>query len=204
MTPPLDLAVVAKSAEMRLISLLFSRPSPARGEIAALAAEIPAGPLREAADRLAGLDEPVYVAIFGPGGPVSPREVAYSRLDAGRIVSDVAAFYDAFAYRPKAEDPLDHVAVETGFVAFLHLKEAFAAARGDAEAAGVTAQARDRFTAEHLGPLAGGIVRRLRSIESPDLLALARILLERTGAAEPAEEPPADEGADEISCPGRG
>jgi hypothetical protein len=53
-------------------------------------------------------------------------------------LSDLARYYEAFGYRPRGEDPLDHVAVEVGFVAYLHLKEALALANEDDEGASVT------------------------------------------------------------------
>lgn len=55
--------------------------------------------------------------MLGPGGLASPREVAYRGMgDPGQILSDILAFHEAFAFRPEAEEPPDHVAVEAGFL----------------------------------------------------------------------------------------
>lgn len=191
---------VAKAAEWRLIGLLLERPRPERrARILELAAEAGDGELRELAGRLAGLEEPDYVSLFGPGGPVSPREVAYRRVeDPGWIMADAAAFYEAFGYRPDAEDPVDHMAVLIGFVAYLGLKEAYALASGlDAE---VAATARARFLASHVAPLASGLAAKLELVEAPDLRALALLLAARAGAPLQALPPDAPDDEGELSC----
>ena len=193
---------VARAADLRLISLLFERPTEARRrDVAALAAECP--DLRDLAATFATLDEPSYVALFGPGGPVSPREAAYiGRGDPARAMSEIKAFYEAFAYRPRqVEDPVDHVAVETGFASYLWLKEAYARAHGDTEAADVTAAAREKFIAGHLAIVAGGIATRLASAPAPELQSLAQALLARTGAKPlPESEIDGVVGEEEMSC----
>ena len=40
-----------------------------------------------------------YLDVLGPGGSVSPREVAYrGRQDQAQIIADVSAFYGAFPF----------------------------------------------------------------------------------------------------------
>jgi hypothetical protein len=138
---------------------------------------------------------------MGPGGPVSVREAGYQgRLDPGQILADVGGFHRAFAFEPRREDPADHVAVEAGFAGFLFLKEALAP---DAEAAGVTREARALFFAEHLGPLAAGLCARLQKVGDERWLPVARLAWERSGhCATPAcagdEQPMACEGLAEA------
>lgn len=152
-----------EAAAWRLLSLLFERPrAEARAEIAAIAAEIDEPALREAAGAATEASEGLYLALLGPGGPVSPREVAYRPLeDPGRILSDLTAAYEAFAYRPRTEDPIDHVAVEAGFAGYLTIKESYAIAAGRREEAEVAREARAAFLRDHLAPLARGIAERL-------------------------------------------
>ncbi len=214
MNAPADLSIpgvleaVARAAEFRLIGLLLERPREAsRAEAGALAGEVRDPALRSLAGRLAALGEPEYVGLLGPGGPVSPREAAYCRReDPGRVMADVAGFYRAFGFEPRAEDPIDHAAVEAGFAGYLCLKEAYALSRGDREAAEVTALARGRFLAAHLGPLAAGMAARLEGGAATDLLALARLLLERTGvpalAADGAVEEEEDPSCGGCAAPG--
>lgn len=200
MNAPPDPAV-ARAAEFRLIGLLLERPKEgSRAAIEALAREVGDDALKALADRLAAFDEPSYVALLGPGGPVSPREAAYCRReDPGRIMADLAGFYRAFAFEPRTEDPPDHVAVETGFAGYLHLKEAYARMRGDAEAADVTIAARGRFLAEHLAPLAAGMAARLAAVAVPDLLSLVQSLQSRVGLpARPIDAEGGDD--DELTC----
>jgi nitrate reductase assembly molybdenum cofactor insertion protein NarJ len=192
----------ARAAEFRLIGILFERPTAGRREEAeALAREARDPALREAAAALRDADEAAYVGLLGPGGPVSPREVAYRPMaDPGWILADASAQYRAFGYAPDAEDPADHVAVETGFLAYLHLKEAYLLARG--LDAAVAVEARERFLGEHLAPLAAGLAARLEPSGAPAMLALARLLHARTGAAPPAAAP--DDGDEEFGCGGCG
>lgn len=202
-TSPAVRDAIARAADLRLVGLLFARPTAARRRaVEALAAEAAGPELRALAARLASIDEPTYVSLLGPGGPVSPREAAYiGRQDPGRVMAELAAFYEAFAYRARTEDPSDHVAVETDFAAYLSLKEAYAVARGDSETARMTADACQRFLSTHLSVLAAGMTRRLGAVTAPDLLALAQALLERTGAPPPpAGAADAPEDADDLSC----
>ncbi len=192
---------LGRAAELRLVGLLLERPKVGRREqVLDLAAEAVDPELRTLALRLAELDEPTYVSLLGPGGPVSPREVAYRRVeDPGWILADAASFYEAFGFRPESEDPLDHVAVVTGFAAYMALKEAYALARGGS--ADVVTEARARFVDTHLVPLAAGLASRLDAVAAPDLLALARFLAVRIGAPSlPAADlgPALDEG--ELTC----
>ena len=189
---------IAEAARWRLLGLLLERPRAGwRDEIDALAREVGAPELRAAAEAARAATEGAYLRLLGPGGAVSPREVAYRGLqDPGWGMSDVMRFYEAFAYRPRAEDPPDHVAVEVGFVGYLHLKEGLARASGDDRAAETTRAAREEFLARHLAPVAGAFARRLAAGGS--YLATVAALL--AACVPPSAEQPAAADPDLGGC----
>ena len=155
--------LVAQAAAWRLASLLLERP---RGqwhsEIEQLSFEASDEKLSCCVREAKPVTEELYHRCFGPGGTVSPREVSYCGFeDPGRLMAELNSFYHAFSYSPRREEPIDHVAVEAGFVGYLFLKEAYASQRGDADAAEVTKRARERFMNEHLLRCACGIIEGL-------------------------------------------
>jgi len=177
-----DGAAITAAAEWRLLGLLLERPRPGwHEEIAALAGEVADPAFRAAAAAAQTATEGAYLRVLGPGGLTSPRQVAYCGLaDPGHILAQLSELYALFAYRPRAEDPFDHVAVEVGFVGYLWLKEAFARAAGQTEAAETAAHARTHFLAAHLANVGHGLVQRLAEAAAPPhLLAAARILADR-------------------------
>lgn len=183
-----DRARLQAAASWRLVGLLFERPR--RGwaeEITALAREVDDPDLKRAVDAALPATEGLYLALLGPGGPISPREVAHrTDRDPGAVVAEVRAFYEAFAYRPGAEDPVDHVAVEAGFAGYLGLKEAFALASDDRRAADLTVAARETFVAEHLSAFTGSFALALESSPAPYLAAAGRALVSLTSRKAPA------------------
>lgn len=172
---------LAAAADWRLLGLLLERPrEEARAEVRALTAETRDPALREAAAGIMASSEGEYLALLGPGGLASPREAGYTGMqDPGWVLSDVARFYDAFAFTPRAEDPPDHVAVEVAFVAYLHLKEAFALEARDVEAVETTQAARTRFVAEHLARIARPMADRLAPALGTPLVRVALQLAAR-------------------------
>lgn len=146
---------IARAARWRLLGLLLERPRQGWGEeLARLSAEIDDPPLRAAVAAARAASEGEYLALLGPGAPFSPREASVLGLgDPGWMLAELARYYEAFGYAPRAEDPPDHVGVEAGFVGYLELKEALAWSSGDREAAGTVAAARSSFVADHLAPL---------------------------------------------------
>ena len=156
-----DLTVDA--ARWHLLGLLFERPRPEwRAELRSLATMIDHPDLERAVELAATAGEGDYLATLGTGGSVSPREVAYRPMaDPGKVLADLAARYEAFGYRPRSEDPPDHLAIEAGFVGYLTLKEAYAEASGNRARAELCREARAAFLADHLGTLARGLARRL-------------------------------------------
>lgn len=198
---------LAAAAEWRLLGLLLERPHEGwHDEIRALAREISDPALVAAASMGNGIGEGVYLDVFGPGGDVSPREVAYrGRQDPGATVADVSAFYRAFAYEPHAEDPPDHVAVEVGFVGYLYLKEAFALSHEDREGARICEEGLQRFLDEHLRCIAEPLLAKLTLLAPvPHLLGAASALLQRAGPAPStyADVVPDGMEGDDLSCDG--
>jgi len=178
---------LAAAAEWRLLGLLLSRPRPGwREELAALAREVPDGQLRQAAAEARQASEGAYHALLGAGGVASPRAAAHAGFqDPGRLLADLAGRYAAFGFAPRAEEPDDHLSVECDFVSYLFLKEAYARARDQGEAAEVTRQARARFLSEHLA-IAGTRLAQKLPEGAPSYLALAAASL----AARLPEAPP--------------
>lgn len=179
--------LLREAAEWRLLSLLFECPSPNwREQIEALAAEVTDAELRaavEAARREAS--EGLYHSIFGPGGPAPGREVSYRDwAQPGYLLSELTSYYDAFAYHPDqaaiVEAP-DHVSVETGFLAYLKLKEAYAEAISDDEHASVTREAAQQFINEHLAAMTEPLAHSLEHSGVGYLALAGKALLSRVG-----------------------
>jgi hypothetical protein len=188
-------AALAAAAAWRLLGVLFERPRPGwHAEVEALAREVTDADLRRAASAAAEAREADYLAVFGPGGAVSPREVSYRGCeDPGAILASLATFHEMFAFRPEREDPIDHLAVEASFAGYLLLKEAYAHARGDAEAAQTAAAGFAQFVNGHLCFLAEPLAARVQTSGAPTHLVLAAAaLLGRTGPAPVAHRGPGD------------
>jgi nitrate reductase assembly molybdenum cofactor insertion protein NarJ len=186
----IDRSRINEAAEWRLIAALLERPR--RGwheQIAALAAEMRDPELRTAAAMATNATEGEYLRLVGPGGVVSPREVSHQPFaDPGQLLAALATVYDAFAFRPRVEEPLDHVAVEAAFVGYLLLKEAYADARGARDSAATTAAARAAFIESHLAALAAAFAQRMAAAcEESHLVAAARVLARRVPARAPVE-----------------
>jgi nitrate reductase assembly molybdenum cofactor insertion protein NarJ len=190
-TPALDAA-----ADWRLLALLLSRPRPGWSEeVTALAREWRGDErLRAAAAAADAAREGDYHALLGAGGVASPRAAAHAGfLDPGRILADLAARYAAFGFSPRSEEPDDHLSVECDFVSYLFLKEAYARARHDEEAAAVTREARTRFLIEHVALVGHRFAGKLPEDAPGYLIAAARCLAERLPAAPPANDGGRDE-----------
>lgn len=184
---PRQRELLAEAAEWRLLGLLFECPSEDwRRELRALAAETPPGLLRDAAEAALGEgSEGRFHSIFGPGGPAPAREAACTRsVELGGLMAELAAYYQAFGYRPATTEPPDHVSVEAGFMGYLRLKEAYALACQDTERAAVTAEAAERFLCEHIRVLSGPLAAALRNSGVRYLELAAQELLRRAGSAE--------------------
>lgn len=179
--------LLREAAEWRLLSLLFECPSPNWSEqVESLAAEVTDADLKAAAEA-ARLEagEGLYHSIFGPGGPAPGRELSYRDwAQPGYLLSELTSYYNAFAYHPDqvaiVEAP-DHVSVETGFIAYLKLKEAYAESIADSEHAAVTREAAQQFINEHLSTMTEPLTASLEH-SGVEYLALAgKALLARVG-----------------------
>ena len=183
--------LLGEAAAWRLLGLLFERPREGWWqEVESLRREVHDSEISaavEAAQEEAS--EGLYLALLGPGGVVSPREVSYRGMnDPGQVLSDIRAFYEAFAFGPETEEAPDHIAVEASFMGYLRLKEAYARARGSKEEAEVASQGATRFCEEHLSTLAWPLAARSEKTEVRYLSLAARALAPRTGPR-PAEHP---------------
>lgn len=169
------------AAEWRLLSLLLQRPRPGwREELTAMSTELEDERLLQAVSLSRDATEEQYLALVGPGAPVSPREVAYAGIsDPGHLLAEVMAFYKAFAYSPNSEDPVDHIAVETGFIGYLSLKDAFAQASDFSDAIEATRSSLHHFLESHYARLVRGFAERLQNSGPEYLNRTVEALVER-------------------------
>lgn len=185
--------LLREATEWRLLGLLFERPREGWWqEVETLSREVADPEITPATDAAREeATEGLYLALVGPGGPVSLREVAYRGMeDPGRIIADLSGFYDAFAFQPETEEAPDHLAVEAGFLGYLCLKEAYAWARGTEDEAEVAAQAAARFREEHLSTLAWPVADRLAEAGVRYLSFAAAALARRSGSRRDATATP--------------
>ncbi len=182
--------LVAQAAAWRLASLLLECPRNGWiNEVERLSCEISDARLSSSATRASEGTEENYHRLFGPGGAVSPREASYCGFeDPGRLMAELAAFYGAFSFQPRREEPLDHVSVEAGFLGYLFLKEAYARIQEDSQAAEITRSARERFTNEHVGRCAQGMIQRLSDV-SPYLKDVLSWIAEKAQSRAIADSP---------------
>jgi nitrate reductase assembly molybdenum cofactor insertion protein NarJ len=176
--------LLADATAWRLLGLLFERPRKGwREDVEALSRLVADPALRSAAGAAQEeATEGLYLALLGPGGPVSPREVTYRGMeDPGHILADISAFYDAFAFQPETEEAPDHLAVEAGFMGYLCVKEAYARARGNEEEAEIAAKAATRFREAHLSALAWPVAERLERTNVRYFSLAATVLAHRSG-----------------------
>jgi hypothetical protein len=189
-----------QAAEWRLLGLLLHRPHGGWwSDIEALASEVEDAQLKQAAQSARKATESEYLAILGPGGSVSPREVAYRGMhDPGQILADIAAFHRAFGFAPRGEDPIDHVAVAAGFIGYLHLKVAYAQSHGNREAAQTAALAAERYLELHLCAYAAPLAERLVGSSLQYASMAAELLAARAG--QPPESSQAESDPSELTC----
>jgi len=201
--------LLVEAAEWRLISLLFDCPNGKWfDDVKALGEQVTDKRLKRAA-RAAQKEasEGLFHSIFGPGGPAPGREVSYRGwVQPGYMLSELTSFYDAFSFKPVTDEVPDHVAVETGFIAYLRLKEAFALDCFDTESAEITAEAAKTFISEHLSKYAEQMSKILNSSGIEYLSLTGAALFKRAGRDEdkknqrflPVVE--IDEEASEFEC----
>ena len=198
------------AAEWRLLGRLFECPTREwRDDVARLCDEVASPEVRDAAHQaLAVAEEGLHHSVFGPGGPAPPREASYhASVELGSLMSALAGEYAAFAYEPALAEPGDHIAVEVGFIAYLRLKQAFALAQGETEAAESCARSVTRFLAEHLAPVAHPLAGLLANSGVDYLAQASSMVAARSGPAPqprqlPVIQPPStdDDGGGEFAC----
>jgi hypothetical protein len=204
--------LLKQAAEWRLIGLLFECPVGTwRDDIAALARDTEDPLLGSAVEHaLDEASEGLYHSTFGPGGPAPPREVSYLQaVQLGYLLSELTAFYDAFAYQPVTQESPDHVSVEAGFVGYVLLKQAYAVTRGEDEQASVAADAEATFRRAHLASFADQLAATLQASGIAYLAEAGRALAGRVGPPPGAATPDGArrlpviqpfEDDDEIAC----
>lgn len=176
------------AAEWRLLALLFEYPAGDwRRHVEAVAPEIAdsllTGAARAALEQAA---EGIHHSIFGPGGPVPPREASYlTGVQLGYLLAELSDLYQNFGYRPSQAESPDHLSVQAGFLAFLKFKLAFETASGCREHASLCQEGINYLLKEHLSHLAEPVAAALESVGPPYLVLAGRALLERVGPAEP-------------------
>jgi len=189
-TDPQVQELLAAATAWRLLGLLFERPCEGWWQDVEALSRVVSDPEIRSAAAEAQLEasEGRYLALLGPGGPVSAREVTYRGMeDPGQIMADIQAFYQAFAFQPETEEAPDHLGVEAGFLGYLCVKEAYARARGSEEEAEVAAEAAIRFRKAHLSALAWPVAERLEST-GVRYLSLAAATLARRSGPRPSTE----------------
>jgi TorA maturation chaperone TorD len=181
--------------------VLFEYPSADwRERLTAVAGDVHDARLREAAELAKQqASEGMHHSIFGPGGPVPAREATYTNgVQLGYLLAELNAFYQAFAYAPQVPEAADHIAVETGFLAYLCMKQAYALACGSSTEAELAKKAAVDFLHEHLRTMAGPIACALEAVAAPYLVLAGRVLLDRTGPRDtpiPRQFPECDDDA---------
>lgn len=207
---PVLVDLLGNAASWRLLGRLFECPSPAcRADVEVLSREVRDPALVDAARAaIEEATEGLYHSVFGPGGPAPPREVSYhDSLELGSVMSSLTGYYQAFGYAPAVDESPDHVAVETGFIAFLRMKQAFAAMAGDTARADTAASAADAFRVRHLAVFAGRFGSLLADAPARYLQSAGRALAERVGRRPgpkvlPVIQPNAEDDGGEFGCEG--
>jgi TorA maturation chaperone TorD len=201
---PEQRALLREAAEWRMLGSLFECPSAGWLErIAALSPDVADARLKQAAQAAPReASEGMYQSLFGPGGPVPPREVSYrSGFELGRLMSELSGYYRAFCFAPGSTEPPDHVSVEANFVAYLKMKQAYALACADTNAAQITAEAARSFIDDHVSTLAQPVLQALEATAPPYLVMAGQALLDRAGHPKPTT---ANVAADPFGDPGEG
>ena len=115
-----------------------------------------------------GLEES-YHKILGAGGVVSPFEADYEPsclCNNGPLLADIGGFYKAFGFELTklcSGNRLDHVAVESAFLAYLYLKFAYAVFSEMPQFAKITFDAITLFRRDHFDPFLERFLVRLAS-----------------------------------------
>jgi nitrate reductase assembly molybdenum cofactor insertion protein NarJ len=179
-----ELRLAREAAEWRLLSLLFECPTLEwRKQLSALIQDVADEELKSAAqDALEQASEGLFHHTFGPGGPAPPREATYHQtVQLGYLLSELQAYYHAFAFHPETNEPPDHISVETAFIAYLRVKEAYALACGKDEQAATASESAQRFILEHVANITEPFSKHLGESDIPYLVKAGAALFRRVG-----------------------
>jgi len=179
-----EMRLAREASEWRLLSMLFECPSDLwRLQILRLAAEVADPDLKSAVEEAQQeADEGLFHHAFGPGGPAPVREATYHlTVELGYLMSELQAYYNAFAFQPRSAEAPDHVSVETAFIAYLKLKELYALRCKEEGLAATAAESAQRFLQEHLSNIAQPLCERLQDSGITYLAKTAVALARRVG-----------------------
>jgi nitrate reductase assembly molybdenum cofactor insertion protein NarJ len=195
--------LLQQAAEWRLISLFFECPNEYwKKEVNALAQEVMDEDLKIAAQaaEIEG-NEGLYHSILGPGGPAPSREISYnSWAEPGYLMSELTAYYQAFAYQPETKEAIDHISVEAGFIGYLYFKQAYAVVCGKDEEAKITDEAIEHFIKNHLNSMAEPLATILEDLDVEYLIRASKALLKRVGKAKHSALPVFDTAFKQEDC----
>jgi len=183
-TATAEFELMNEAAEWRLLSLLFDCPNADWfSQIQAISEQVSDEKLKRAAIAARSeATEGLFHSVFGPGGPAPGREVSYRGwVQPGLLLSELNGYYDAFAYKPLTHEVPDHVAVETGFISYMKLKELFALECRDTENAEIASQAAAAFKEEHLSKYAQTLSKLLAASGYEYLQLAGEVLFDRVG-----------------------
>ena len=96
-------------------------------------------------------------------------------------MSELTSYYKAFSFQPVTSEVADHISLEANFISYLRLKEAYAVACDAMEEAKITAEASEKFIAEHLNTIAEPLVNILVDLDVEYLKNAGQALLMRVG-----------------------
>lgn len=157
-------------------------------------------------------DEGFYLRLFESQVAASPHETEYGLNRTTRKpieLADIAGFYRAFGVDTR-QDMVDHVAAELEFLAYLGIKENYAAEQGWQEPREVTARAYASFLEDHAGRWLDFLAQRVEFVAPGSYYALACSLaarvvgeeVERLGLAPARVDQVAPAPTEEMSCGG--
>lgn len=155
------LRVVERSYCYKLLSTIFSTKEPGNvlNNLASLIKRS-VGSFSPEAERLLRLAEKISSLgwtekIEGVMGEMKKLEPLERKLvpgaSVGVVLSDIAGFYKAFGLSPSEELPIDHLSVESEFMAQLLLREAYALTNDNEEMREIVVDAERKFLRDHLG-----------------------------------------------------
>lgn len=184
--------LLEESVELRLIGLLFEYPSSDwRRNLESLLPCLHKRELRASAEAaLKQASEGLHHALFGPAGSVPVREVTYQGgVQFGYLMAELSSYYEAFGFTPAGGEPVDHLSVQIGFLAFLKMKQAYAAVERHSDHVALAEEAAQNFTKEHLAIQAEPAVNRLQEFAPWFLCQAGKLLLDRTGPSPRSDYP---------------